>query len=162
MFDASTIAAVAGTFLLAGAVKGVIGLGLPTVSLALLTVALDLPSAMALLLMPSFVTNLWQASIGGNGRAILYRLWPFLAMATVTVWMGATVLTRVHLSLLSALLGMLLVIYATVNLSGLRFSISTRHEDWPPDRYRKRRIDWHVRLFRRSKGHVPAGDRPFA
>ena len=36
------------TFLLAGTVKGVIGLGLPTVSLAILTVAIDLPNAMAL------------------------------------------------------------------------------------------------------------------
>ena len=105
MFDALTILAIAGTFLLAGTVKGVIGLGLPTVSLALLTVAIDLPHAMALLLVPSFITNLWQAAVGGNGGAILRRLWPFLLMATGTVWLGATALTRVDLSLLSALLG---------------------------------------------------------
>lgn len=42
MFDAFTIAIVIGTFLLAGTVMGVIGLGLPTVSLALLTVAIGL------------------------------------------------------------------------------------------------------------------------
>ena len=130
MFDLTTLLAVAGTFLLAGAVKGVIGLGLPTVSLALLTVALDLPSAMALLLAPSFVTNLWQALVGGNARAILLRLWPFLLMATVTVWIGATALTRVNLSLLTALLGVLLVIYALVNLLGVRFTIPSRHEIW--------------------------------
>ena len=67
---------IGGTFLLAGMVKGVIGLGLPTVSLALLTVALDLPQAMALLLVPSFVTNLWQAMAGGRAREIAGRLWP--------------------------------------------------------------------------------------
>ena len=60
MFDIAVLAPVAAVFFLAGAVKGVIGLGLPTVSLALLTLALDLPTAMALLLVPSFVTNLWQ------------------------------------------------------------------------------------------------------
>ena len=130
MFELTTLLAVAGTFLLAGAVKGVIGLGLPTVSLALLTVALDLPSAMALLLAPSFVTNLWQALVGGNARAILLRLWPFLLMATVTVGIGATALTRVNLSLLTALLGVLLVIYALVNLLGVRFTIPSRHEIW--------------------------------
>jgi uncharacterized membrane protein YfcA len=130
MFDAPTILAVAGTFLIAGAVKGVIGLGLPTVSLALLTVALDLPHAMALLLVPSFVTNLWQAAVGGNGRAILRRLWPFLLMATATVWLGATALTRVDLSLLSKLLGVVLIVYAAVNLIGLRFTITTRQEVW--------------------------------
>ena len=71
MFDAPIILAIVGTFLIAGTVKGVIGLGLPTVSLALLTVALGLPEAMNLLLVPSFVTNLCQAMVGGHGRAIL-------------------------------------------------------------------------------------------
>ena len=88
MFDTTTILIVV-TFLIAGTVKGVIGLGLPTVSLALLTVAIDLPTAMALLLLPSFVTNLWQALAGGHARLILQRLWPFLLLATVTVWIGA-------------------------------------------------------------------------
>jgi len=130
MFDAPTILAVVATFLIAGTVKGVIGLGLPTVSLALLTVAIDLPNAMALLLVPSFVTNLWQAMVGGNGRAILRRLWPFLLMATATVWLGASALTRVDLPLLSSLLGVLLLVYATVNLAGLRCTITTRQEVW--------------------------------
>jgi uncharacterized membrane protein YfcA len=130
MFDALTILAIAGTFLIAGTIKGVIGLGLPTVSLALLTVAIDLPHAMALLLVPSFITNLWQAVVGGGGKAILLRLWPFLLMATATVWLGAAALTRVDLSLLSALLGVLLVVYSTVNLAGLRFTITTRQEVW--------------------------------
>jgi uncharacterized membrane protein YfcA len=130
MFEPTAILAIAGTFLLAGAVKGVTGLGLPTVSLALLTVAYDLPTAMALLLVPSFVTNCWQAVVGGNGKVIVRRLWPFLLMATVTVWIGAAALTRVDLSLLTALLGVLLITYAVVNLGGIRLTIPARHEVW--------------------------------
>lgn len=130
MPDPVIILAIAGTFLLAGAVKGVIGLGLPTVSLALLTVVLDLPSAMALLLAPSLATNFWQAVTGGNGKAILRRLWPFMLTATATVWLGATALTRVDLALLSALLGVLLIVYSAVSLAGLRIAISTRQEVW--------------------------------
>ncbi len=130
MLDLFTITAIAGTFLLAGGVKGVIGLGLPTVSLGLLTATLDLTTAMALLIVPSFVTNLWQAVIGGNGRAILLRIWPFLVMATATVWLGATALTRLNLSLLSGLLGVLLVAYSTLNLAGVRLAISAQREVW--------------------------------
>lgn len=130
MWEPLTMTAIAGTFLLAGTVKGVIGLGLPTVSLGLLTAALDLTSAMALLIVPSFVTNVWQAMIGGNGRELLQRLWPFLLMATVTVWVGATALTRVDLSLLSALLGALLVTYAMLSLTGIRLAIPARREVW--------------------------------
>lgn len=130
MVDAATGFVIAGTFLIAGAVKGVIGLGLPTVSLALLTVALDLPTAMALLLVPSFITNLWQSVVGGNAKVILYRLWPFLVMATVTVWIGVAALTRLSPSFLTALLGALLVTYSVVNLSGIRLTIPSRYEAW--------------------------------
>jgi len=130
MFETATILAIVGAFFLAGAVKGVIGLGLPTVSLALLTVAIDLPSAMALLLVPSFVTNLWQALVGGHLKAALRRTWPFLVMATVTVWLGALALTRVDLALLSALLGALLIVYAALSLAGLRLTVTTPQEAW--------------------------------
>jgi uncharacterized membrane protein YfcA len=130
VIDGFTVLLVTATFLLAGVVKGVIGLGLPTVSLALLAVALSLPEAMSLLLVPSFATNLWQASVGGRGRGILRRLWPFLAMATVTVWLGAAALTRIDLSLLSGLLGLLLMVYGAVSLRGYRLAITPRREAW--------------------------------
>jgi len=121
---------VAGTFMLAGLVKGVIGLGLPSVSLALLTVAFDLHSAMALLLAPSFVTNLWQAFAGGHTREVVLRIRPFLLMATVTVWIGAAALTRVDIAVLTALLGVLLISYALISLGGLHLKIALRHETW--------------------------------
>ncbi len=126
MIDAATVLVVIVTFLFAGTVKGVIGLGLPTISLALLTVALGLPEAMNLLLVPSAATNLWQAVVGGNGKALLRRLWPFLATAAATVWIGAQALTRADLSHLSALLGVLIVVYATVSLTGFRLTLSDR------------------------------------
>ncbi len=130
MNDPFVLIAVLGTFLLAGTVKGVIGLGLPSVSLGLLVAVLDLPTAMALLLVPSFVTNLWQAIAGGRAIEILRRIWPFLLFATAMVWVGSQALGRVDMSLLSALLGALLVLYAAVNLAGFNPVIKPRHEIW--------------------------------
>lgn len=130
MPDPTIILIVMATFLVAGTVKGVIGLGLPTVSLGLITVAIDLPTAMALLLVPSFVTNLWQAAVGGNGALILRRIWPFLLAATVTVWIGALALLRIDLAYLSTLLGLLLIAYATISLAGIRISLSAAAENW--------------------------------
>jgi hypothetical protein len=72
--DTVVLIIVFSTFLLAGMIKGVIGLGLPTVSLAVLTVVLGLPQAMALLLVPSLLTNVWQAVVGGNATTILKRI----------------------------------------------------------------------------------------
>lgn len=130
MFDAGILLAVATTFLLAGFVKGVVGLGLPTVSLALLTATLGLPQAMALLLVPSFATNLWQALAGGNAGAILRRHAPFFLLATLMIWFGAMALTRLDTGFLSGLLGVLLVVYAIVNLSGLKLAIPAAHQSW--------------------------------
>jgi len=130
VIDPFSLVAIALTFLLAGGIKGVIGLGLPTVSLGLLTMVLDLRTAIALMIVPSFATNVLQAVSGGHGRAILRRIWPFLAAAAATVWIGALALSRVDLALLSALLGALLMTYSVLNLSGVSVSIAPRHEGW--------------------------------
>ncbi len=130
MLDSDTLIIVTATFLLAGAVKGVIGLGLPSVSLGILTAAIDLPTAMALLLAPSFVTNLWQGVVGGKAGEILRRTWPFLLAATITIPIGALALSRLNLDWLAALLGVLLSIYAGLSLIGYRASISPAGERW--------------------------------
>ena len=130
MFDFGSIAAVTVIFLIAGAVKGVIGLGLPTISLALLTLIFDLPTAMATLLLPSFVTNLWQAMVGGNGRRLLNRLWPFLLPAMLLVWTGGMGLSILNPAFLSGILGLLLITYATLALKGIRPVIDPRAERW--------------------------------
>ena len=135
MFEPTILLTIVVTFLLAGMVKGVTGLGLPTVSLALLTVSLDMPTAMALLLVPSFTTNIWQAFGGSvrpnrNTMQVLSRIWPFLLMATVMVWVGAMALTRINLSLLSSLLGGMIVVYAAINLGGFKARLSIRQDVW--------------------------------
>ncbi len=122
------LALISATFLLAGGVKGVIGLGLPTVSLGLLTAALDLTTAMALMVIPSLVTNLRQGLIGGHLKTLIARLWPFFACATVTVAIGSLALSRVDLGLLSVLLGVLLVLYSAIALAGVKLSITSAQE----------------------------------
>lgn len=130
MPEAIDVAIVVATFLLAGAVKGIIGLGLPTVSLGILTAAFDLTTAMALLLVPSFATNVWQALAGAHATAVLRRTWPFLATAFVTVWLGTLVLVRVDGAWLAALLGLLLIAYGASSLAGARCTIQPGHERW--------------------------------
>jgi uncharacterized protein len=84
---------VIGTFLLAGTVKGVIGLGLPTVAMGLLGLAMLPAQAAALLIIPSTITNLWQLSFGGHLGALSKRLWPmllliFLGTGLGSLWLG--------------------------------------------------------------------------
>ena len=65
-------------FLLAGTVKGLVGLGLPTITIALTSLVLPLPEAIALISLPTIVTNVWQAAVGGKFRIIVRRQWPLI------------------------------------------------------------------------------------
>ena len=123
-FDPWLLLAVAGTFVLAGTVKGVVGMGLPTVSLALLTAMVGLQPAMAVLLAPTMAANLWQALVGGYLVEIVRRLWVFLLASAVTTWLGVLVLARADVRWLSGLLGVLIVFYAVAGLC--RFDLAAR------------------------------------
>ena len=116
MADPNLLIMVGVVFCLAGFVKGMVGLGLPTVSLGLLSIIVDLPTAMALLVMPSLATNFWQALAGGQIGALWRRLWRFLLMAVVMVHLGAQLSTFVETQFLHRCLGALLLLYA---ISGL-------------------------------------------
>ena len=118
------------TFLLAGTVKGVVGLGFPTVSLALLTLAFGLKDAMAMLIVPSLLTNIWQAGVGGELGTILKRFWPLLITTCIGVLAGAWVLAGSDAVGLTILLGVLLIAYAVYGLATPVFPSPGRHETW--------------------------------
>jgi uncharacterized membrane protein YfcA len=89
MHSLAYIAIVTGAFTLAGFVKGVIGLGLPTVSIGLLSRVMAPVEAVALLFVPSLVTNIWQLAIGPNFRPLLARQWTMLVSICVGIAVGA-------------------------------------------------------------------------
>ncbi len=81
------------TFLLAGMIKGVIGLGLPTIAMGLLGLAMAPSQAAALLIIPATLTNVWQLAFGGHLRGLMNRLWPmllaiFIGTGAGTLWIG--------------------------------------------------------------------------
>lgn len=118
------------TFLLAGAVKGIVGLGLPTVAVGLIVLFYDLHTALVLFLAPTFITNIWQATRGGFGRWLTQRLWLFFALAFIMVFWGAQALVQFNMALLTVILGGSLTLYAILGLKGLHLAISRRHEWW--------------------------------
>lgn len=128
--DPLQLVAVAAIFVLAGFVKGVVGLGLPTVAVALLTLAVGLPEAMALMLVPSFVTNVWQALSGGRLGAILMRFWSLLAAVCLGIWLATAVLQSADPHLLTGALGVLLAAYAAWGLVAPKLPSPQRHHRW--------------------------------
>ena len=134
MWTIETVAVVALTFLVAGFVKGVVGLGLPTVALAALTATLGLHPAMALVLAPSLATNLLQATRGGHGKAVVRRLWPYLLAAGLGIWLGVRILVVSDAALLSKLLGVMIVVYSLLSLARFKPCVRPSLEAWiaPP------------------------------
>ncbi|RWC86233.1 sulfite exporter TauE/SafE family protein [Mesorhizobium sp. M8A.F.Ca.ET.207.01.1.1] len=130
MLSIGAVAFIGFVFLAAGLVKGVVGMGLPTVAMGLLAAAMPPAEAAALLLIPSLVTNLWQLFTGQSFGGLCKRLWTMMAGVVVGTVTGAGLLTGAHTMIASAGLGAALMLYALVGLAKAGFTTPARHEAW--------------------------------
>ncbi|MBW8719207.1 MAG: sulfite exporter TauE/SafE family protein [Variovorax paradoxus] len=117
-------------FLLAGVVKGVIGLGLPTVSMALLALWMPPVRAAALLIAPSLVTNLWQTGPRASFWPVLRRIGGMQAGIVAGTLGGALWLGVPAGEGASVALGVALVAYALWGLTGRQLQVPAAHERW--------------------------------
>ncbi|GAB4566917.1 MAG: sulfite exporter TauE/SafE family protein [Rhizobacter sp.] len=127
----SLLALGAVVFTLAGFVKGVIGMGLPTIAMGLLSVAMPPAQAAALLVVPSLVTNVWQIA-GPGWWALMRRLATLLVGVCLGIAAGAGWLTGQGggSARITAALGVALVAYALLGLLKVRLQVNPRHEPW--------------------------------
>jgi uncharacterized membrane protein YfcA len=123
-------AAAAAVFLLAGVIKGVVGLGLPTVSMALLALWMPPVRAAALLIAPSLVTNLWQTGPRATFWPVLRRIGGMQAGIVGGTLGGALWLGVPAGAWASVALGAALVAYALWGLTGRQLHVPAAHERW--------------------------------
>ena len=124
------LAEVAAIFVLAGFVKGVVGMGLPTVSLGLLAVIVGPKEAIAIMLIPSLITNIWQGVVGGALAELMRRLWSLLLAVCIGVWFGAGVLARADAGVIAGSLGVMLCLYSAVSLLTPQIPAPQHREGW--------------------------------
>jgi uncharacterized membrane protein YfcA len=118
------------TFFIAGTVKGIIGMGLPTVAIGLLSLAMSPAQAAAILIVPSFFTNVWQGAVGAALVPLLRRLWPLLLGVALGTWAGVGLLSPENVRQTLAALGATLLVYGIVGLTRLNFTVPARAERW--------------------------------
>ncbi|KFG67284.1 sulfite exporter TauE/SafE family protein [Microvirga sp. BSC39] len=118
------------TFFLAGIVKGVTGMGLPTVAMGVLGALMAPVTAAALLIVPSFVTNIWQLAAGPSFTALIRRLWPMMLGIVIGTVAGSFVLVDGNTRWTTAGLGSALVVYAGFTLLARQLFVPTRWETW--------------------------------
>ncbi len=129
MFD-SILILIAVVFALAGFVKGVIGLGLPTVSMGLLAVAMTPVQALTIVIAPALVTNIWQTFVGPYLRDIIRRLWPLMLGTAIAIWSCGELMIGPYARYGPLVLGILLAVYAIVSLVKFQFTVSPANERW--------------------------------
>lgn len=117
-------------FVVAGFTKGIIGLGLPTISMGLLAVVLPPTEAAALLILPSLITNVWQMLDGGHLRSVLRRLWPLNLGVCAGTWGGAAFLSGLGGPYGALALGVALILYALSGLAALKLAVPRAAEAW--------------------------------
>ena len=119
-----------GVFVLAGLVKGVVGVGLPTVAMGLLALRMPPAEAAALLIIPSLITNLWQTRPLGRLGIFTRRLGSMLIGVCLGVGAGAVLLGAPAGAWAGVALGVALMAYAIWSLAGAQWNMPAGQEKW--------------------------------
>ena len=122
------VAMVGSTFLAAGLVKGVVGMGLPVVAMALLGLMMPPAEAASLMVVPTIVTNIWQLYAGPRFGAVARRFATMMVAICAGMPLGIGLLT--HGAHATVALGAVLVAYGAIGLIAPQFAIPNRAERW--------------------------------
>ncbi|MGA6137560.1 sulfite exporter TauE/SafE family protein [Acinetobacter dispersus] len=118
-------------FIFAGMIKGMIGLGLPAVSMGLLTIAMSPFQAASLLIVPSMITNIWQLFAEGRVWTFVRRFWSLLFGIVIgSVWSFLPTLSQSHGKTSEILLGSMLVLYGLYGLCVKKLPHLAKYERW--------------------------------
>ena len=123
------VALVGSTFLAAGLVKGVVGMGLPVVAMALLGLVMPPAEAASLMVVPTIVTNIWQLYAGPRFSAVARRFSTMMVAicAGMPLGIGLLLTGGAHANVA---LGAVLVAYGAIGLIAPHFAIPNRAERW--------------------------------
>ena len=117
-------------FFVAGTIKGLIGFGLPTVSIAILAAFLGLIEAMTLMLLPSLITNLFQGLAGKYLIRLMRRYWSMFIFGAIFTWLSSSLLSTGHAATFAVILGVVLTLYGLSSLYSLQLPSPGSRERW--------------------------------
>lgn len=126
----TTLAVITVAFIVAGVVKGIIGMGLPTVAIGMLGLVMAPVQAVAILVIPSLVTNLWLLAVGPNIMRLLVRFGLMLSALFFGSICGVILLTNLSRTMANMTLGTVLIAYGIFGLRAATFSVTPRWQRW--------------------------------
>ncbi|MCE2517615.1 MAG: sulfite exporter TauE/SafE family protein [Alphaproteobacteria bacterium] len=125
VFEGSFVltAYIAAAFLIAGVVKGTLGMGLPAILMVMLTMIMSPLTAIPLITLPMLFSNVVQFARGPSPGQVVKGYWVFALAIVVTLGLTASNITSFPESLLLLSIGVALVLFAVPSLFGVRFPI---------------------------------------
>lgn len=124
------MAVIAVAFTIAGIAKGAVGMGMPPIAIGLMSFAVPLESAIAIMVVPSVVTNIWQAISGGGFRPLLRRFSVMAVTATAGVLVVGFLFSTLDTPRTTGWVGVLLVLYSLLAFTPWRPRVPRRVEWW--------------------------------
>lgn len=124
------IAVIAVAFVVAGVAKGAIGMGMPPIAIGLMSFAVPLESAIAIMVVPTMVTNIWQAIYGGGFKPLIRRFGTMAATAMIGILAVGLLLSDLGSPRTAGWVGVLLVLYSIIALTPWRPRVPRRAEPW--------------------------------
>ncbi|MGI9350605.1 MAG: sulfite exporter TauE/SafE family protein [Rhizobiaceae bacterium] len=121
--DSGLVFTVLCIFLFAGVVKGILGFGLPIITMSLLPFVIPVEMAIALSAVVQPATNIFQLISAGGVKKAVTLSWPVLAALIPGVAVGAWYLTSLDSKSLLILIGFTITTYALFDLLGYKVSI---------------------------------------
>jgi hypothetical protein len=124
----------AAVVLAAGIIKGAIGFGFPSLATPLLSLVVDVKTAVVVLILPNIVMDGIQFARRGAPLATLRRLGTLLLSGGVGIVLGTRVLTLLSPRTATLVLGVFVLIFVALSVTGLAPKIPPHWEPWlsPP------------------------------
>lgn len=112
--------------LIGGFIKGVVGFALPMITVSGIGSFMPVDWAILALLLPGLITNVWQSLRSGvtSARESLHRYWRIFLVMPLVLALAAQVFTLLPESVLFIVLGLIVMSFACVELSGFRGKVS--------------------------------------
>lgn len=129
-FGLAALAVGAAAFFAGGAVKGVLGLGLPLVAVPVLASAMDPKLAIAMMSVPVLTSNIWLVFKGGRFRETVRRFWPLMLSLALWTALSAQLLVEIDAATASLLLGFAVVGFCVLQVFPVKLAVSKRAERW--------------------------------
>tara|TARA_Y100000590_G_scaffold75864_1_gene83910 strand:- start:2670 stop:3434 length:765 start_codon:yes stop_codon:yes gene_type:complete len=120
-------------FLVAGIIKGFLGMGLPTTVMALLTLVMEPTAAIPLLTIPIFVTNFAQYIRSSNPLKVAKNYKYFSVSIMISILITSMFITSYPQSLLTTTIGLAMVIFSLQTMFGIKIPVGSSYK-------------WHVPL----------------